>query len=145
MDHLQTQTYQHAPLDDEGRSSFRLLSILPGTEDSPILCTLQNVPWLEGEEDENSPNPKPQPQQIEADESLPSSSSPNNRSSATDEIKRDLSSHNPRPPTYNALSYAWGVEAPDRQIVINRQPFAVSPTLENAICHLRREDQPFQA
>lgn len=137
-----TQTFQYTPLDDEGQSGFRLLNILPGKEDSPISCTLDNISW--SEEDEQSTPSQPRDRRLRRMVgSLKSRLGLRGRKSPAEELNDKTPRPEHHPVAYNALSYTWGIEMADRQILVNEQPFAVSPTLESAICHLRTEDQPF--
>lgn len=66
------------------------------------------------------------------------------RTSPAEELEDRTPRHEHRPAVYDALSYAWGTETPDQQILINEKFFAVTPTLEKALHDLRTEDHPFQ-
>jgi hypothetical protein len=46
------------------------------------------------------------------------------------------------PNAYEALSYAWGIQEYKAQILLNEQPFKITPTLEHALRRLRYPEQP---
>ncbi|KAF7509584.1 hypothetical protein GJ744_007622 [Endocarpon pusillum] len=59
---------------------------------------------------------------------------------AQDEIKCSLSHHDLLShPTYEALSYTWGVSTGLQTITLNGLPFRITPNLEAALRHLRHE------
>lgn len=52
-------------------------------------------------------------------------------------FKTCLDENDPRPPVFNALSYAWGIPDNLANIVINGKATSVRSNLESALCHLR--------
>ncbi|RDW74904.1 hypothetical protein BP6252_06046 [Coleophoma cylindrospora] len=130
--------FTYAPLDraEDGQRAFRLLTILPDTEQAAVQCRLENILC------DNDPTSQRAGNSLS---SQPSRSSRKPRKSAAQFRRKSKLSQRrrgqdaPSVPldSYEAISYAWGSQISEAQILLNGQPFGITPTLELALRRLR--------